>query len=118
MLSGLAPISDVRRRRWHSGARAKEPGNYSPVALPLPTHLEIVNRWIAALSERKTDPFHDEIMDFAALLEGDLAKRFIDRFGQVKARMDALRLSGLRGCAGIRICAVFIGRCGLMNRAC
>jgi hypothetical protein len=31
------------------------------LALPPPTYLEIVNRGIAALSERKTDPFHDEI---------------------------------------------------------
>ena len=31
---------------------------------------EVVNRRIATLSERKTNPFHDEIMDFAALLEG------------------------------------------------
>jgi hypothetical protein len=28
---------------------------------------------ISALSERETDPFHDEIMDFAALMKGGLA---------------------------------------------
>jgi hypothetical protein len=43
--------------------------------------LEIVNRWIAALSERKIDPLHHKIMDFAAFLEGDFAQGFVDRFG-------------------------------------
>jgi hypothetical protein len=49
---------------------------------------EIVNRWITALPERKIDSLHDEIMDFAALFEGGLSQRFVDRFGQVQARMD------------------------------
>jgi hypothetical protein len=70
----------------------------------LPARPEIVNRWIAALSERKIDPLHDEIMDFAALFEGGLPQRFIDRFGQVQARMDDiwpwLAPGGLRGHAG------------------
>ena len=52
------------------------------------SHPEIVNRWITALPERKIDPLHDEIMDFAALFEGGLSQRFVDRFGQVQARMD------------------------------
>jgi hypothetical protein len=51
----------------------------------LPACTEIVNRRIAALSERKVYPLHYKIMDFAALLIGSLAQRFIDRFGQVQA---------------------------------
>jgi hypothetical protein len=51
----------------------------------LPARPKIVNRWIAALSERKVNPLHDEIMDFAALFEGGLSQRFVDRFGQVQA---------------------------------
>jgi len=47
----------------------------------LPARPEILNRWIAALSERKIDPLHDEIMDFASLFESDLAQSFVDRFG-------------------------------------
>jgi hypothetical protein len=39
----------------------------------LPACLEIVNRQIAALSQCKADAFHDDIVDFAALLEGGLA---------------------------------------------
>lgn len=66
--------------------------------------LEIVNRWITALPERKIDSLHDEIMDFAALFEGGLSQRFVDRFGQVQTRMDDVRpwpaSSGLRGFAG------------------
>ena len=64
---------------------------------------EIVNRWITALPERKIDPLHDEIMDFAALFESGLSQRFVDRFGQVQARMDDIwpwpASSGLRGLA-------------------
>ena len=70
----------------------------------LSPHPEIVNRWITALPERKIDPLHDEIMDFAALFEGSLSQRFLDRFGQVQARMDDIgpwpASSGLRGFAG------------------
>src|ERR1700730_3909914 len=48
-----------------------------------------VPRWGgAALPERKIDPLHHEIMDFAALLEGGLAQRLIYSFGQIEARMD------------------------------
>jgi hypothetical protein len=65
---------------------------------------EIVNRWITALPERKIDPLHDEIMDFATFFEGGLSQRFVDRFGQVQARMDDIwpwpASSGLRGFAG------------------
>jgi hypothetical protein len=65
---------------------------------------EIVNRWITALPERKVDPLHDEIMDFAALFEGGLSQRFVDGFGQVQTRMDDIwpwpASSGLRGFAG------------------
>jgi hypothetical protein len=65
---------------------------------------EIVNRWITALPERKIDPLHDEVMDFAALFEGGLSQRFVDRFGQVQARMDDIwpwpASSGLHGFAG------------------
>ena len=50
----------------------------------LSAHPEIVNRWITALPERKIDPLHDEIMDFAALFEGGLSQRFVDRFGRVR----------------------------------
>ena len=70
----------------------------------LSAHPKIVNRWITALPERKIDPLHDEIMDFAALFEGGLSQRFVDRFGQVQARMDDIgpwpASSGLRGFAG------------------
>ena len=54
----------------------------------LSAYPEIVNRGITALPERKIDPLHDEIMDFASLFEGSLSQRFVDRFGQVQARMD------------------------------
>jgi hypothetical protein len=64
---------------------------------------EIVNRWITTLPERKIDPLHDEVMDFAALFEGGLSQGFVDRFGQVQARMDDLwpwpASNGLHGLA-------------------
>jgi hypothetical protein len=50
---------------------------------PLLACLEVVNRRITTLSEGKTDPFHDEIMNFAAFLEGSPAERFIDWVGQI-----------------------------------
>src|SRR5260370_42507717 len=53
----------------------------------LPARTEIINRGITALSERKIDPLHDEIMDFASLFESDLAQSFVDRFEQVQASM-------------------------------
>jgi hypothetical protein len=31
---------------------------------------------VAALPKRKPDPFHDKVMDFAALMEGGLAQGF------------------------------------------
>jgi hypothetical protein len=69
----------------------------------LSARLEIVDRWITALPEREIDPLHDEVMDFAALFEGGLSQRFVDRFGQVKARMDDIwprpASSGLDGLA-------------------
>jgi hypothetical protein len=51
----------------------------------LPAHLEFVDRRISTLSERKIDPLHNKIMDFAALLERSLTQRFVDRSGQVQA---------------------------------
>jgi hypothetical protein len=45
------------------------------------TRFEVANGRISAFSQRKTDPFHDKIMDFAALLKGDLAQRFVNRIG-------------------------------------
>jgi hypothetical protein len=50
--------------------------------------LEIVNRRIAALSKRRIDTFHDDVMDFAALLEGCFTQSLMNRFGQVEAGMD------------------------------
>jgi hypothetical protein len=41
----------------------------------LPTYLEIVNRRITTLSERKTDPLHDKIVNLAPLLESPVALR-------------------------------------------
>jgi hypothetical protein len=39
--------------------------------------VEVVNCRISALSQRKADPLHDKIMEFAAFLEGGLAQRFV-----------------------------------------
>jgi len=64
---------------------ASKAAQYEPPNSSLPARPKIVNRWIAALSERKVNPLHDEIMDFAALFEGGLSQRFVDRFGQVQA---------------------------------
>jgi hypothetical protein len=50
--------------------------------------LQSLDGGVAALPERKIDPLHHEIMDFAALLEGGLAQRLIYSFGQIEARMD------------------------------
>ena len=60
-------------------ARARETSSQHRGS-PLPTYFKIVNRRIAALSERKTDPFHDEIMDFAAFMEGRLPQSLIHTF--------------------------------------
>src|SRR6266700_1118740 len=53
-------------------ARARETSNQHLLnrgeRSPLPTYFEVVNRRIATFSQRKTDPFHDEIMDFAAFM--------------------------------------------------
>jgi hypothetical protein len=49
----------------------------------LPACLEIINRGIAALSERKPDPFQNEIVDFASFVVGTLSQCFVDRFGQI-----------------------------------
>jgi hypothetical protein len=46
----------------------------------LPTYFEIVNRRIATLSERKTDPFHHEIMDFSTFMKGRLPQSLIHSF--------------------------------------
>jgi hypothetical protein len=54
--------------------------NLRCLALSLPACLEIVNRRIATLSERKIDPLHDEIMDFAAFVEGHLPQSLIHTF--------------------------------------
>jgi len=51
-------------------------------SLSLP-RLESVTRGITPLSERKPDPFHDDIMDFGSLFIGNLAQCFVDRFGQI-----------------------------------
>ena len=53
-----------------------------------PTSPKIPDRRITAFFERCIDPLHDYVMNFAALLEGGLAQRFVDRFWQVEARMD------------------------------
>src|SRR5262249_19852918 len=67
---------------------------------------------IAALPKRHPDALHDEIMNFAALFEGGFAQRFINRLGQVDARMHASgpgRLLGrlLRGLSPRRGVAAF-----------
>src|SRR5262249_2917585 len=46
---------------------------------------------IAALPKRHPDALHDEIMNFAALFEGGFTQRFINRLGQVDARMHDIR---------------------------
>jgi hypothetical protein len=51
----------------------------------LSDYLKGVNRRIATLSERKVNSLHHKIMDFTALLEGDLAQRFVYRPRQVDA---------------------------------
>jgi hypothetical protein len=47
--------------------------------------LQLLERRIVALLERETDSFQDDIMDFAALLEGNCAQRLIDALRQIKA---------------------------------
>ena len=44
-----------------------------------------------ALSERKPDPLHDEIVDFATLLKGDLAQRFVEPHPPFKPRHSGVR---------------------------
>jgi len=42
---------------------------------------EVLDGWISALFKDRVDPLHDEVMDFAALMEGGLTQRFVDRSG-------------------------------------
>jgi hypothetical protein len=60
--------------------------SYQWSASSLLARYEVINCGISALAQCTTDPFRDEIMDFAALLEGGLAQRFVHRFGQVKLK--------------------------------
>src|SRR5262245_65489497 len=46
---------------------------------------------IAALPKRHPDALHDEVMNFAALFQGGFTQRFINRLGQVDARMHDIR---------------------------
>jgi hypothetical protein len=54
-------------------------------------NLLMVHCRIAALPKRHPDALHDEIMNFAALFEGGFTQRFINRLGQVDARMHDIR---------------------------
>jgi hypothetical protein len=65
----------ISRPTWHPGS-------------PLSASLEIVNRRVAALSKRRTDTLHDDVMDFATLPEGGFAQSLMNRFWQVEAGMD------------------------------
>jgi hypothetical protein len=73
-----------RLRRTPLRARARETSHQHLLnrgeRSPLPTYFEVVNRRIATFSQRKTDPFHDEIMDFAAFMEGRLPQSLIHSF--------------------------------------
>jgi hypothetical protein len=67
---------------------------------PLPARLEFVQGRISTFSERKTDPLHDKIVNFATLVEGGFAYGLVDQFRQIKARMTDMRpwlLCGLPG---------------------
>jgi hypothetical protein len=50
----------------------------------LPALRSSLNRRIPALSERKINALHDEIMDFAAFFERSLSQRLVDGFRQVQ----------------------------------
>src|SRR5262249_58827729 len=54
-------------------------------------NLLMIHCRIAALSKGHSDALHDEIMNFAALFEGGFTQRFINRLGQVDARMHDIR---------------------------
>jgi hypothetical protein len=103
----------VRRNKWHAKPPFGEPeapanktvftdhfGLVSDVlaecfsrlqwsASSLLARFEVLDWWISALFKYRVDPLHDEVVDFAPLMEGGLAQRFVHRFGQVKAGMDA-----------------------------
>src|SRR5215472_10063161 len=55
------------------------------VELPFFARLEIPNRRIPMPPQCQIDPLQHDIVDFETLLEGDLAKGFIDRLWQVQA---------------------------------
>ena len=97
LLRGAA--RDASNDRTREGQLSEAVGGCSLAAL---RSLQLLHRRIAALPKRELDPLQDDIMDFAALFEGDLAQRLIDGLRQVKARMDDIRPgpppSGPLGC--------------------
>jgi hypothetical protein len=69
----LRPRKDGRLLRCEIKKRWIDRLKSGPAHSSLPARFEIVNRRIATLSKRKTDPFYDKIMDFGPFLEGGLA---------------------------------------------
>ena len=78
-MSSILPHADRSRFRGANPAHTAihcypmRPSRSGNSESSLPAGLESVNRRIATLSKRKTDPLHNKIMDFAAFLEGGLA---------------------------------------------
>src|SRR5262249_42107217 len=56
--------------------------------LPFLACLEISDRRIAPLFESGLNPLHDDVVDFASLMEGGFSQGLMNRLGEVKARMD------------------------------
>src|SRR5262249_19777507 len=76
--------SNARQLRGHDQQRKVA----TFVELPFFARLEILNRRIPMPPQGDVDPLQHDVVDFEALLEGDLAECFIDRIWQVQARVD------------------------------
>jgi hypothetical protein len=84
--------SQVKQRKERSDS------SRASAFLALPLCLDVAKRRVSALLQGKFDAFHQQVMDFAPLIERDLAQRFIGDLWQVDARMldESQRAPGIR----------------------
>jgi hypothetical protein len=64
--------------------------------LALPLGLHVGKRGVSTLLQGQLDAFHEQIMDFASLVEGDLPQPLIGGLWQIDARMLDVRDGGQR----------------------
>ena len=73
----------AKDRRRTAGARQRQTSAF----LALPLCLHVGKRGVSALLQDQLDAFHEQIMDFAPFVEGDLPQRLISGLWQIDACM-------------------------------